>query len=300
MKFDNIKKVDLVGVKFDLGAGTRGVDLGPYAIRYAGVMDGVADLGYDYEDKGDLEPIKEGASAPGLKNVDQVKDINKKVYNSVLESHKAGNFPVIMGGDHSIAAGSISATASHFNKIGIIWFDAHGDWNNDESSPSGNMHGMPFSAVCGKGPDAMVDYGQEKCFVDTKNCVQIGGRDIDPMERIRMREHGVTVFSIADIDKLGMPEVIRQALEIVNNGTDGFHLSFDVDGVTPDSAPGTGTRVYGGLSIRESFLFIEECAKSGKMLALDMVEVNPMLDFKNQTGELAAEMILSALGKTVY
>ena len=135
----------------------------------------------------------------------------------------------VLGGDHSIAAGSISATSKHYKNIGIIWVDAHGDWNNEESSPSGNMHGMPFSAVCGAGPDIMVDFGQDPVYVNTKNCVQIAGRDIDEMERIRMREHGITVFSIADIDRMGMPEVIDKAIEIASAGTEGIHVSFDVD-----------------------------------------------------------------------
>ena len=300
MKLTNIKQVDVVGVQMDLGAGTQGVAMGAYAIRFAGLINGISTIGYDYEDKGDIVALKTGQSGKNLKNLEIVCDVNQRLYNSVLESHKNGNFPVILGGDHSIAAGSIAATAQHFKKIGVIWFDAHGDWNNEESSPSGNMHGMPFSALCGAGPKEMVDFGDAPCYIDIKNAVHIGGRDIDTIENERMKEHGVTVFSIADIDKLGMPEVIRRALEIVNDGTEGFHLSFDIDGITPEAAPGTGTKVYGGATLREAFFLIEECAVSGSMLALDMVEVNPMLDTMNMTGKLASELILSSLGKTVY
>lgn len=295
-----MKRVDLIGVQMDLGAGTRGVNMGPAAIRYAGVKHEIKELGYEVIDKGDLIPKAEGATSEKLRFYEQVNDVNKKLYEETLKSHEEGAFPVILGGDHSVAAGSISATAKHFKNIGVIWIDAHGDWNNDESSPSGNMHGMPFSAVCGAGPDIMVDFGQEPVYVKTKNAVQIAGRDIDPMERIRMREHGVTVFSIADIDRMGMPAVIEEAIKIASDGTEGIHVSFDVDSITPEAAPGTGTIVHSGLTLREAFYLVETLCASEKVLALDMVEVNPMLDIKNQTGDLAKELILSVLGKVVY
>lgn len=295
-----MKKVDLIGVQMDLGAGTRGVNMGPAAIRYAGLVTGIEKLGMECKDKGDLIPKCEGATCDTMRCYEQVNDINKKLYEEVLASHQSGAFPVVLGGDHSIAAGSISATAKHFKKIGIIWVDAHGDWNNDQSSPSGNMHGMPFSAVCGAGPDIMVDFGQGPVYADTKNCVQIAGRDIDELERVRMKEHGVTVFSIADIDRMGMPAVIDEAIRIASDGTEGIHVSFDIDSITPESAPGTGTIVHSGLTLREAFYLVETLHASGKVLALDMVEVNPMLDVRNKTGELAMELILSALGKVVY
>lgn len=295
-----MKKVDLIGVQMDLGAATRGVNMGPGAIRYAGVAQGIKDLGYQLEDKGDIIPKAEGASSEKMRNYEQVIDANTKLYHETLASHEAGAFPVILGGDHSIAAGSIQATAKHFKNIGIIWVDAHGDWNSPESSESGNMHGMPFSAVCGAGPDCMIDFGQGPVIVDPKHCVQIAGRDIDREERIRMKEYGVTVFSIADVDRMGMPAVIEEAIKIAGGETEGIHLSFDVDGITPESAPGTGTRVHSGLTLREAFYLVETLHESGKVLALDMVEVNPMLDIKNQTGEVACELILSVLGKTVY
>lgn len=296
-----MKKVDLIGVQMDLGAGTRGVNMGPGAIRYAGVVKGIEAMGYECNDKGDLIPKATGATADDMRCYEQVIDINKKVYEECLKSHKEGNFPVVLGGDHSIAAGSIMATSEfHNKKIGIIWVDAHGDWNSPETSPSGNMHGMPFSAVCGAGPNAMVDYGQGEFFVDTKNCVQIAGRDIDEGERIRMKEHGVTVFSIADIDRMGIVKVIDEAIKIASEGTDGIHVSFDVDAITPESAPGTGTIVHSGMTLREAFYLVETLHASGKVLALDMVEVNPMLDTRNQTGVVASELILSMLGKTVY
>lgn len=296
----NIKRVDLVGVQMDLGASKRGVNMGPSAIRHGGVCTGLTELGLEWVDKGDLVPKNSGKTSEKLRNYEQVIDINKKLYDVVMNSLNEGAFPVVLGGDHSIAAGSISAVAKKYKNIGIIWIDAHGDWNNDESTMSGNMHGMPFSAVCGWGPKEMVDFGTEPVFVDPKHAVQIGGRDIDPAERIRMKEAGVTVFSIADIDRLGISEVMKRAVEIAGNGTEGIHVSYDVDAITPEAAPGTGTIVHSGLTVREAFLVIEMLHESGKMLALDMVEVNPILDVKNKTGRLAAELILSALGKTVF
>jgi len=295
-----MKKIDLIGVQMDLGAATRGVNMGPAAIRYAGVVEGIEALGYECEDKGDIIPPLKGATSEKLRNYEQVIYCNSNLYDKTLESHQAGNFPVILGGDHSIASGSIAATAKHFKNIGVIWVDAHGDFNNDESSMSGNMHGMPFSAVCGAGPACMVDFGQDPVYVNPKKCVQIGGRDIDPLERVRMKEQGVTVFSIAEVDRLGMPEVIRRAIEIASDGTEGIHVSFDVDAITPESTPGTGTIVHSGLTLREAFYLVETLYTSGKVLALDMVEVNPMLDIRNQTGVIASELILSTLGKTVY
>jgi arginase len=296
----DIKRVDLVGVQMDLGASKRGVNMGPTAIRHGGVCEGLTELGYQWVDKGDLVPMQEGKTSERLRNYEQVNDINKKLYDAVTETLKAGAFPVVLGGDHSVAAGSISAVSQKYKKIGVIWIDAHGDWNNAESSPSGNMHGMPFSAVCGWGPNEMVDFGMAPVFVDPKHAVQIAGRDIDPTERVRMKEAGVTVFSIADVDKFGISEVMRRAIEIAGTDTEGIHVSYDVDAITPEAAPGTGTIVHSGLTVREAFLVIEMLAESGKMLALDMVEVNPILDMQNKTGELAAELILSALGKTVY
>lgn len=294
------KAIDIVGVQMDLGAATRGVAMGPMAIRYGGICNGLRELGYEVHDKGDIIQLPEGATKDTLRNYEQVLDVNNRLYHSVEETLKAGHFPVILGGDHSIAAGSISAVSKHYKNIGIIWIDAHGDWNDEESSPSGNMHGMPFSAVCGHGPECMVDFGQGPVYVDPRHCVQIGGRDIDTMERVRMKEAGVTVFPINVIDKLGMEEVIRRAIHVAGTGTEGIHLSFDVDAITPEAAPGTGTIVHSGLTVREAFLAVETLAESEKLLAIDMVEVNPILDERNKTGILASELVQSCLGKVVY
>lgn len=294
------KKIELIGVQMDLGASKRGVSMGPAAIRYGGVCEGIRALGYDLTDKGDLLCLTSGETSEKLRNYQQVVDINQRLYLSTMESLQNGALPIILGGDHSIAAGSISAVSKHYKQIGIIWIDAHGDWNDEFSTESGNMHGMPFSAVCGWGPNLMIDFGQGPVFVDPKHCVQIGGRDIDTEERIRMKKAGVTVFPINVIDKLGMSEVIEQAINIACRDTVGFHLSFDIDAITPEAAPGTGTVVHSGLTVREAFLAVETISETGKMLSMDMVEVNPILDIRNKTGILASELILSALGKVVF
>ena len=297
----NKKRIDLIGAKIDQGASKRGVCIGPEAIRFAGICEGIRRLGYELNDKGNLVQLTEGRTSEKLRNYDQVIDMNKRLYENTMQSLEEGAFPIMLGGDHSAAAGTASAVAKHHNgNIGIIWVDAHGDWNNDASSETGNMHGMPFSALCGWGPDCMVDYGQGPAFVDPKKCVQIAGRDIDMEERKRMKEAGVNVFSIDVVDRLGMREVVRQAIEIAGSGTDGFHVSFDIDSVSPEYAPGTGTVVHDGLTAREAFLCMEMFAECDNMLSLDMVEVNPILDEVNRTATLASELVLSALGKTVF
>ncbi len=297
------RELDIIGVQMDLGASRRGVAMGPMAIRYGGLREGLEALGHSVRDKGDIIPLPAGESRPHMRYYEQVMDVNSRLYRQVKDSLDSGRFPISLGGDHSIAAGSIAAAAKHYQArggIGIIWIDAHGDWNDEQSSPTGNMHGMPFSAVCGWGPDCMVDFGQGPAFVDVKHCVQIGGRDIDELERVRMKKAGVTVFPINVIDKYGINEIMKRALQVAGEGTAGIHLSFDVDAITPEAAPGTGTVVHSGLTVREAFLAVETLAESGKLVSMDMVEVNPILDERNKTGILASELIQSALGKVVY
>lgn len=295
------KKVDLIGVQVDCGASKVGASIGPVAIRIAGICEGIRKLGYELEDKGDIIQPKGGASSEKLRNHESVISTCKSLYESTLKSLEQEAFPIAIGGDHSLAAGSISATLKHHKgKVGVIWIDAHGDWNDDKITETGNMHGMSFSAVCGHGPDVMVDYGQGPVYADVTKCVQIGGRDIDSEEAKKMKAAGLNVFAIDTIDKLGMQEVMKRAIEIASNGTDGIHLSFDIDSLTPEAAPGTGTKVHSGLTIREAFLAVEMLHESGKLLSMDMVEVNPILDISNKTAKLASELVLSALGKVVY
>ena len=296
-----LRKLDLIGVQSDWGASQRGASMGPAAIRFGGLVEGLERQGHHVRDRGDILAPRTGASREKLLHYEQVSEVNRRVYLSVTETLEEGRFPVILGGDHSIAAGSIAAVSKrHSGNIGVIWIDAHGDWNNEESSQTGNMHGMPFSAVCGYGPDCMVDFGQGPVYVDVAHCVQIGGRDIDTQERIRMKEAGVTIFPIDMIDELGMAEVMRRAMAVAGEGTKGIHLSFDVDAITPEAAPGTGTVVHSGLTTREAFLAVETIARSQKLVSLDMVEVNPILDERNKTGILASELVQSALGKVVF
>ena len=296
-------EIDLIGVQIDFGAAQKGVAMGPLAIRYAGLKDDLRSMGYMLRDKGDIVPPEDGMSLRHMIRFEQVNATNKQLYEEVSETLENGRFPLVLGGDHSIAAGSVSAVAKHYEpqgEIGVIWIDAHGDWNSDESTISGNMHGMPFSAVCGWGPDSMVDFGQKPHFVPTAHCVQVGGHDFDEAEAARMKEAGMNVFTISAIDKRGMSEVMKEAIRIAGEGTVGIHLSFDVDAITPEYAPGTGTPVENGITAREAFLAVEMLAQSGKLISMDLVEVNPILDDKNKTGRMASELIQLALGKVVF
>ena len=296
-----LREVDLIGVQMDWGASQRGASMGPAAIRFGGLVEGLKRQGHQVRDKGDILAPMTGASREKLLHYEQVTEVNRRVYQSVAETLEQGRFPIVLGGDHSIAAGSIAAVSKkHGGNIGVIWIDAHGDWNNEETTCTGNMHGMPFSAVCGYGPSCMVEFGQGAVSVNVAHCVQIGGRDIDDLERQRMAKAGVTVFPINVIDRLGMGAVIEQAIQIAGDGTDGIHLSFDVDAITPEAVPGTGVIVYNGLTPREAFLAVETLAESQKLLSMDMVEVNPFLDTANKSGILASELVQSALGKIVY
>lgn len=297
------KEIDLIGMQLDLGASRSGVAMGPLAIRYGGLSAGLENMGFTVCDKGDIIPLQQGKSAENMRNYEQIIDANRRLYHAVLATLEEGHFPVVLGGDHSIAAGSISAVAQFYREsggIGVIWVDAHGDWNNEETTISGSMHGMPFSAVCGYGPDCMVDYGQEPAYIDVSKCVVVGARDLDVKEKERMKEAGVTVFTVADVDLMGMSRVIEKAMEIAGNGTAGIHVSFDVDSITPEEAPGTGTPVDYGLTTREAYLAMEMLAADGRVVSLDMVEVNPILDVRNKTARIASELVQSVLGKVVF
>ena len=282
----------------DLGALKRGVSMGPLAIRHAELCEKLSGMGLSWRDKGDIIPAGSGASLEQLKNYEQIAEANGRLYAQVEESLKKGAFPVVLGGDHSVSAGSVPAVAAAHKNAGLIWIDAHGDFNDDKSTNTGNMHGMPLSAVCGCGPDRMTPYARS--YIDPKRAALVGARDIEAAESLRLKDAGVTVFTIHDIDRMGMSEVIREAIKIADAGGGGIHVSFDMDVVTPDAAPGVGTPVHSGLTVREAFLAMEMLYQSGKALALDMVEVNPILDERGRTGMLACELILSLLGKSVF
>ena len=291
--------IGLVGVQMDLGSFRKGVDMGPLAIRHAGLITRLKESGYEVHDIGDIVPLVGGDEGnPKLRYADTINEANFRLFQVINSFHQKHHFPIILGGDHSIAAGSVAASVDYYKKIGVIWIDAHADFNDEEITPSGNMHGMPLSAVCGLGPESMV--GFSKYRVNPNNVVILGARSIDPLERMKLRENGVSIFSISDIHTMGIRNVMENALQIAEANTVGIHLSFDMDALDPREAPGVGTPVLNGLSQREAFTACEMIYKSGKMIAIDLVETNPLLDKRNMTGILASELIMSCLGSTDY
>jgi len=296
--------VDIIGVPMDYGGNRRGVDMGPSAFRYSGLDAKLKTLGLIVHDKGNLHvPIPE-AQQEGSKSLNLLQTIvsvNATLYDTVLTSYANGHFPVILGGDHSIAAGSALATQSHFGDVGIIWVDAHGDFNTRKTSVIGNMHGMPLASITGVETGSLAAFlPKGAAYINPKNTVVIGARDLDIAEADLLRASGVTVFTMQHIDQFGMRETIRQAIEIASEKTRGFHVSFDLDVIAPKEAPGVGTPVKGGITYREAHLLMEMLYASDNMLGLDMVELNPITDHGNITGELAVSLILSALGKNIF
>jgi arginase len=300
------KKVCLVGVPMDLGGGRRGVDMGPSALRIAGIEDGVRSLGLEFEDRGNV-PVQEPASrVPKNSNarfLDEIAACCRDLRGKVERILEDGAFPLVVGGDHSIACGTVAAISSFHHrtkkKIGLIWFDAHGDFNTPETSESGNIHGMPLACCVGRGVPELVRLGDRVPMVDVEKAVLIGVRTIDRREKEEIRESGLHVFTLRDIDMHGIHKVMRMAIEIASSGTAGFHLTFDLDGTDPSVAPGVGTPVPGGTTLRESHLIMEHAAESGRLLGLEMTEINPILDDRNATARVAVDLALSALGKAV-
>lgn len=293
-------KLSLIGVAIDLGAGTPGVSMGPSAIRYAGVVERLANIGYEVEDKGDIVAVKPASpitDGTNLKNLDEVARVNYELCNRVSEEMGKGRFPLIIGGDHSIAIGSIAGVMQHVENLGVIWFDAHGDINTDETSPSGNIHGMPVAVSLGLGHERLTSIGGADKKLKTKNIVFVGCRDLDMGERKVLKELGITVFTMHEIDRLGMTEVMNRAIKIASDGTDGIHVSFDLDSMDPMFVEGTGTRVPGGMTYRESHLALEMVAQTEKVISAEFVEVNPIIDVKNQTAKTAVALIGSLMGE---
>lgn len=295
--------IDLIGVPIDFGAGRRGVDMGPSALRYAGLESALERLGHIVHDRGNvLVPLMERChvNEPKLRYLDCILEVAYQVADQVQSSLERGHLPLTLGGDHSFSFGSI-AGAARIKKLGVIWMDAHGDFNTPETSPSGNLHGMPLAALCGYGDARLVNLGGATAHrIDPANVVNVGARDLDDRERNLMRLSGMTVFATEQLDRIGMYETMKHAIEIATRGTDGFYFSLDLDALDPVYAPGVGTPVPGGLTYREALLACELVAESGKMLAMDLVEVNPILDERNRTGMVAVELASSALGKRVW
>jgi arginase len=298
--------IDLYGVPMDLGASRRGVDMGPNALRIAGLAERLRRLGHTVEDRGNLAvPAIETTPAGNerVKYLSAIASSCDELCRRVRESLGRGRFPLVLGGDHSLAVGTITAQAAHRRqvgeRIGLIWFDAHADMNTPESSPSGNVHGMPLAMALGHGPEDMVRLGGFAPKVEARNCVLVGARSLDPWERELVQRSGITVFTMKEIDRLGMGTVAERAIAAAGDGTAGIHLSFDLDGLDPQIAPGTGTPEPGGVSYREAHLLLELLADTGQLLGLECVELNPILDHRNSTAELAVELIASALGERI-
>jgi arginase len=299
-------EVDIIGVPMDFGQGRRGVDMGPSAIRYAGLREGIESLGHEIHESGNVGvPIPEMCHSddPRLRNVDCVVPVARDLMTQVAFVIEHGHFPIVLGGDHSLSLGSVRGAAQK-KKLGLIWVDAHGDFNTHETTPSGNIHGMPLAALAGLGHDKLVCLGDPhpgpRAAVDPGRIAIVGARDLDEQEKDNLRRAGVRVFSMPQIDSYGINTVMQEAIAIASAGTDGIYLSVDMDSIDPLYAPGVGTSVPGGLTYREIHLVCEMMAETGKVVGMDLVEVNPILDERNRTAGLAVELILSVLGKRVW
>ena len=289
----------------DLGRGHRGVDMGPSAVRITNLGKAIERLGYPFEDLGNvpveipqrLDPVNESARYLG-----PIADCCALLRDAVKADMDAGHFPLVIGGDHSIAVGTIAGVVQHLRPkgedLGVIWFDAHGDFNTPETSRSGNVHGMPLASCLGYGAPELTELAGFT-MLKPENVALIGIRELDKKERELIKKSGVKVFTMHDIDRDGIAAVVAEALEIVTTGTAGFHMSFDLDGCDPEVAPGVGTPVPGGVSYRESHYLMEAAAKSGKMISMEMTEVDPVIDTGNKTAKLTKQLVLSALGKSI-
>jgi len=294
------RKIAITGVPMNLGADRLGVDLGPTAIRYAGVRKRLENIGYKIEDKGDIPVVRPGsASSEGtsLKYLDEIARVSTALCDTVSGIVAGGAMPLVLGGDHSIAIGTLAGLMQHKKKLGVIWFDAHGDINTEDTSPTGNIHGMPVAVAMGMGHEKLTSIGGTENKLDPSRFVLVGSRDLDAGERRILKELGISVFSMHEIDRWGMPKVMEEAIRIASEGADGVHISFDMDAMDPFHAVGTGTRVLGGMSYRESHLALEMIAEAGIATSVEFVEVNPLLDNKNETAETAVALMGSLLGE---
>ena len=295
--------IRIIGVPIDLGAGTRGVDMGPSAIRSAGLNERLKLLGWDVEDFGNIEvPVRETRKIKDkkLRYLPEIVEVNQQLHLMVSEVMKEGVIPLILGGDHSLGIGSLAGLASDGRCFGLIWFDTHGDYNSLDTTDSGNIHGMPLAVANGIGVEELTSIGGDQKKIREENTVIIGAREIDPQEAKMLHQSKITVFTMRDIDQLGMKEVISRGIKIASKETDGIHVSFDLDVIDPEEAPGVGTPVVGGITYREAHLAMEFLADSGHVSSMDIVEVNPILDNQNKTAELAVSLICSLFGKRIF
>jgi arginase len=298
--------IAIIGAPMDLGAGRRGVDMGPSALRLAGLDERLKLLGYEVQDLGNVTVAQPEASPAGPERarfLPQIAQTCKRLGDIVCQAVSAGQMPLVLGGDHSVAIGTVAGIARSFHqrneKIGLIWVDAHADMNTPETSPSGNVHGMPLACCIGQGPPELTHLFDFAPKVDPRNVAIIGLRDVDRTEVPQVREAGVTAYTMRDIDERGLRTVMLEAIEHASDGTAGFHVSFDMDSVDPREAPGVGTPVRGGLTYREAHLAMEVLCDCRNLTGMEVVEVNPVLDIANQTAILGVELVLSALGKRI-
>jgi arginase len=301
------RKIRIIGVPLDLGQSRRGVDMGPSAVRVAGLEAKLESLGHIVTDAGNI-PVAvaetKNAGEPSARYLKEITETCTKEAEAVVQSLSEGMTPVVLGGDHSVAAGTASGVAEFYHrrgeKIGLIWFDAHSDINTPETSPSGNVHGMPLAALVGLGPELLANIFDFSPKIASENTVIIGVRDIDLTEKENIKRAGITeVYTMRDIDERGMRNVMEDALRAAGRGTAGYHVSLDMDWIDPEDAPGVGTPVRGGATYREAHLAMEILADHGRMLSFEIVEVNPVIDEHNRTAELAVELIASAFGKKI-
>lgn len=300
------RSVTVIGVPLDLGAGRRGVDMGPSAFRVADIHQRVRELGYDVKDEGDVEVHIAETREPGdprLKYLEEIRGTCETLRDRVRDVAALGSIPVLLGGDHSLAMGSIAGMSAfhreHGRKIGLIWFDAHADANTADSTPSGNIHGMPLAVALGIGDPSLTGLSGPPPMVDGARAALVGIRDVDPGERANVKASGVGAFTMRDIDERGMRTVMEEAIQRASFGTAGIHVSFDLDAMDPELAPGVGTPSPGGLSRREAHLAMEMLADTGKVISAEFVEANPILDQRNVTAKLGVELLASLLGKKI-
>ncbi|KAB2332171.1 arginase [Cytobacillus depressus] len=295
-----MKKLAIIGMPMDLGQARRGVDMGPSAIRYAGVNERLKRLFDEVHDKGDIavgRPEVEVDPVSNLRNLHLIAEKTEMLAKEVNQAIEEGAFPLVFGGDHSIAIGTIAGVAKHYENLGVIWYDAHGDLNTAETSPTGNIHGMPLAVSLGMGHPLLTNVGGYAPKIKPENIVIIGARSLDEGERELIKKIGIKVYTMHEIDRLGMTKVMEETIEYLKEKTDGVHLSLDLDGLDPHDAPGVGTPVIGGISYRESHLAMEMLAEAGLITSAEFVEVNPILDDKNKTATVAVALMGSLFGE---
>jgi arginase len=298
--------IAIIGAPLDLGQDRRGVDMGPSAVRVANLNSRVAALGYEVEDYGNI-PVEQKEAwplgDPGAKYLTQIAQACGELADRVGSALERGHLPLVLGGDHSVAVGTVTGVARHFRargeSVGLIWLDAHADMNTPDTSPSGNVHGMPLACIIGQGPDALADLGGFRPKVDPRRTVIVGLRDVDFTEKPHVRDSGVRAFTMRDIDERGLRAVMLEAIAIAGEGASGIHVSLDMDFCDPVHAPGVGTPVRGGATYREAHLAMEMICDSRRMVSMEVVEVNPVIDERNRTADFAVELVMSGLGKRI-